>query len=313
MILFLFMISFLTLQTNTADTQTLIEYDYGFATNQGEKSFMEDQIILEKENKYPIVGVLDGHAGAFTVNNVLKSLQEYTRANHLIAPTENGIINLFHATNNTVLTLSGNDTFKQNSGSTASIAFIHNTNFYCAQLGDSAIIDHTGKLVIPTHGITNKDERQRLGEHNFFEGYDGERFGGSLLMTRAFGDFYATKYGLTATPVVKKIQLNPNEFLVFATDGVSDELSSDTIATYAQERMNEKINLSRIAHELIILAASDLFCMGEKTIEGSLEGVDLIKKMKASPDEVFQKNREFTRIRESAYDNQAIVIVHRKS
>ncbi len=313
MVLFLFVISFLTLQTNAADTKTVIEYAYGSATNQGKKCFMEDRVVLETNSKYPIIGVLDGHGGSFAVDNVLKSLQEYTHQEPIIEPTENAIINFFHTTNNTLRELSAHDEFKQTSGSTASIAFMHDTTLYCAQLGDSAIIDHKGELVLPAHGLKNTEERARVGEHNFSETSDGERFGRELLMTRAFGDFSLTKNGLIAKPEIKKIQLNPTEFLIFATDGVSDELPCNIIAEYVEHRVREKINLSRIARELILLAASDTLHTKYRTPESIGRASGLIKKMKECSDQIFHTHYEFKNMQERAYDNQAVVIVHRKS
>lgn len=53
----------------------------------------------------------------------------------------------------------------------------------------------------------------------------GDRVGGSLAVTRAFGDHSLKRDGVTAKPFINKHVLKPfDKFLVMASDGVWDVL-----------------------------------------------------------------------------------------
>jgi serine/threonine protein phosphatase PrpC len=53
-----------------------------------------------------------------------------------------------------------------------------------------------------------------------------ERVGGTLAVTRAFGDHSLRKLGVIPTPHVKKYALRPSDgYLVIASDGLWDIMS----------------------------------------------------------------------------------------
>lgn len=62
------------------------------------------------------------------------------------------------------------------------------------------------------------------------------RVGGTLAITRAFGDHSLKKDGVIAKPFIKKHILRPNDkFLVIASDGVWDSMEDQDAINYCKD------------------------------------------------------------------------------
>lgn len=67
------------------------------------------------------------------------------------------------------------------------------------------------------------------------------RVGGSLAITRAFGDHALKRDGVTAKPFINKHVLRPfDKFLVIASDGVWDVLEDQDAINYCKEEYSTK-------------------------------------------------------------------------
>ncbi len=67
------------------------------------------------------------------------------------------------------------------------------------------------------------------------------RVGGTLAITRAFGDHSLKKDGVIAKPFIKKHILRPNDkFLVIASDGVWDSMEDQDAVNYCKDEFNSK-------------------------------------------------------------------------
>lgn len=136
-------------------------------------------------------------------------------------------------------------------GSTASVSLIRSTNIHpfwspqshielvTAHVGDSRIIlceTETGKAVTLTtkHHPNSPSESQRL--RRFATSFSSDSFGeerfGGLGMTRAFGDAFQKRVGVSAEADVRLWTGRGEEasFLVLCTDGVSGVLGDQEIA-----------------------------------------------------------------------------------
>lgn len=67
------------------------------------------------------------------------------------------------------------------------------------------------------------------------------RVGGSLAITRAFGDHSLKKDGVSAKPFIKKHVLRSSDkYLVVASDGVWDSMEDQDAINYCKDEFNSK-------------------------------------------------------------------------
>lgn len=67
------------------------------------------------------------------------------------------------------------------------------------------------------------------------------RVGGSLAVTRAFGDHSLKRDGVTAKPYINKHVLRPfDKYLIIATDGVWDVLEDQEAINFCKDDCNTK-------------------------------------------------------------------------
>jgi protein phosphatase PTC1 len=97
---------------------------------------------------------------------------------------------------------------------------------YVANLGDTrAVLSKNGiaERLSYDHRATDPAEVERVKSGGGIV-VDG-RVGGSLAITRAFGDHSLKKDGVIAKPFIKKLVLkNSDKFLIIASDGVWDSM-----------------------------------------------------------------------------------------
>lgn len=95
---------------------------------------------------------------------------------------------------------------------------------YTANVGDTrAVISKSGtaERMSYDHKASDKQEVDRVKNGGGI--IMDNRVGGSLAITRAFGDHFLKKDGVIAKPTVSKHILRPvDKYLIIATDGVWD-------------------------------------------------------------------------------------------
>ena len=120
-------------------------------------------------------------------------------------------------------------------GSTACVAVIRVESghkvLYIANVGDTrAVLSRNGveeRLSID-HKLSEKSEHQRIIDGGGVVMND--RVGGTLMLTRAFGDFALKDSGVISTPTIRKHFIRPfDRFVVIASDGVYDTLSDEDV------------------------------------------------------------------------------------
>jgi serine/threonine protein phosphatase PrpC len=200
-----------------------------------------------------IAGVFDGHGGLFTVVQTLKDFPNMI-ANMLLrtgADTnaiELGLKEIFieHDKN---IAKHGAIRYRD-SGSTATIAIITPTHCIIAYIGDSpaCIFDaSTGECLtsIEPHLPSNTKEKERIlkckGTVTTDEG-DAPRVNGTLMVSRAFGDFsmkfkdttipemnknWATDFCVISLPDIKVIPRGSKGVLAIFSDGLIDTVSNE--------------------------------------------------------------------------------------
>jgi serine/threonine protein phosphatase PrpC len=89
------------------------------------------------------------------------------------------------------------------------------------------------------HRATDEAEIERVKSIGGFV-LDG-RVGGTLAITRAFGDHSLKKVGVIAKPFIKKHTLrSTDKFLVIASDGVWDSMEDQDAINYCREDQSTK-------------------------------------------------------------------------
>lgn len=120
-------------------------------------------------------------------------------------------------------------------GSTACIAIVRMESahrvLYIANVGDTrALLSRNGveeRLSID-HRVSEKSEYDRVIQGGGI--IMNDRVGGTLILTRAFGDYALKDSGVIVTPTIRKHFIRPfDRFVVIASDGVYDTMSDQDV------------------------------------------------------------------------------------
>ena len=131
-------------------------------------------------------------------------------------------------------------------GSTACVALVRqefgHKIVYVANVGDTrAVLSKSGaaERMSMDHKATDQSEIDRIRKGGGIVMDD--RVGGTLAVTRAFGDHALKRDGVTAKPTINKHVLRPfDKFLVIASDGVWDVLSDQEAINYCKDEQSTK-------------------------------------------------------------------------
>ncbi len=113
---------------------------------------------------------------------------------------------------------------------------------YVANLGDTRCVmskNGTAERMSYDHRGTDQAEIDRVRNDGgiILEG----RVGGTLAITRAFGDHSLKKDGVIAKPYIKKHILRSNDkYLIIASDGVWDTLEDQDAVNYCRDEFSTK-------------------------------------------------------------------------
>ena len=89
-----------------------------------------------------------------------------------------------------------------------------------------------------------------------------DRVGGTLILTRAFGDYALKDSGVIVTPTIRKHFIRPfDRFVVIASDGIYDTMSDqDVISLCDVEESTDKISKKIVATALEKGSQDNLCC-----------------------------------------------------
>ena len=145
-------------------------------------------------------------------------------------------------------------------GSTASIVYIIKQNkqtpstAYCANVGDSKCYllsaDSTVEQISSDHNCKQPDEVTRVKQAGgcIFQ----NRVFGTLMLTRSLGDKEMKKYGVSAVPSIKSIELQPqHKYIVLASDGIWDLVPQETLSDIYKELNVNEINSEILCMKLV--------------------------------------------------------------
>jgi len=204
----------------------------GVYSIQGSRAHMEDTyqaaINLGGKPKHAFYGVYDGHGGHRASDFSAEHLHKLFLKNDYEHQTNDGILDAFKELDTMWLTVATTNNYDD--GCTAICAIIIGQILYVANVGDSrAVLACSGKAfeMSEDHKPGREDEKKRienLGGRIIY--YGTWRVEGVLAVTRAIGDRRLKKY-VSAVPEIKQRKLQVgDDFLILATDGVWDVLSS---------------------------------------------------------------------------------------
>jgi len=204
---------------------------------------MEDEHIIIDQfggDNQSYIAVYDGHGGRKTVDFV----KEHLHKNFMDElSTNKDDVNLafeksYYKTDQAI-----KDT-NELSGSTAATAFIRMEDdkkmLYTANAGDARIVlnrNGTALRMTTDHKATDPEEIKRIEERQ--GAVFMKKVGGTLAVTRAFGDSELKKY-VTADPYQKNVELNSDDtHLVIACDGLWDVMEDQEVVDFIQERKDQ--------------------------------------------------------------------------
>lgn len=258
--------------------------------NLGEIDSDDDEAVGEAARDMMFVGVFDGHGAAgrtishMVRDNIARSTLDMVEDHALVRDTtygedaENVVPAMVHRTRLQILQsafLAAERRMEQdptrkgyrNSGSTAAVTWILNSDVYTAWAGDSrAVVGRRTKgpagLRYEAVNLTSDHTPARIDEWKRVEAAGSRvaqgyvwappHFRYGLQMTRAVGDCDHSEYGVIAFPEVTYTRLGPeDDFIVLASDGVWDFLTSQQVCDFVGHRLAEGQTTDDVAAELV--------------------------------------------------------------
>lgn len=193
-----------------------------------------------------LFGVFDGHGGSAVSEYLKERMPEELRSRiENDSPSDLvGIIeDTFEKIDKEVKMLDS-----EQCGSTACIAIIRKESghkvLYIANVGDTrAVLSRNGveERLSVDHRVAEAGEKERVLSSGGI--ILNDRVGGSLILTRAFGDYALKDSGVIVTPTIRKHFIRPfDRYVVIASDGVYDTMTDqDVIGKCDIEQTAEKV------------------------------------------------------------------------
>ena len=237
-------------------------FSYKENTNRNYRDYMEDKsrfvLNINGDRNSQLFCLFDGHGGAnvsqFLQDNFYKYFKEILPMNN---PQEN-FKQLFSKIDNKIKDLN-----LLNMGSTACIIYITKEKgkkiIYSANIGDTRsllISSNDYKRLSYDHRATDNEEFKRIiqGGGIVFAG----RVYGTLMLSRAFGDWELKSYGVSSEPYVTKININENDkYIIVATDGVWDTLDDPDVYEMSKNLENSKDLCNNIVEKALDKGSMD--------------------------------------------------------
>jgi serine/threonine protein phosphatase PrpC len=218
--------------------------DVSYWSHRGKRSYMEDRFVIEhvgststdnKENSLPItlLAVFDGHGGSAASQFCSDWISSYIRKKNEYYPD-----NISLAVESAFIRIDSD--FVSSGlldGTTACAVTIFGKRIMCCNSGDSRaiIVKKDGSVVALSidHKPDRDDETKRINDLGGRVIHWGRwRVEGVLAVSRSIGDAKLKPY-VTAEPEIVEHEIETDDmFLVIASDGVWDTMSSDLVAKF---------------------------------------------------------------------------------
>lgn len=225
-----------------------LEIRAGYSARQGTRLTMEDaHVVLPAfEKNAALFAVYDGHGGAQVANFAAQNLHLHIQENLLANSNE-----LRETILRDAFAKAEEKIIDKNfiSGTTAVVALLENTSLYCAWVGDSrAILIRNGEVIAATqdHKPDMPQERERIekagGKIYKYGVWRSGDYG--LAVSRALGDQKVKCEkgggGIIATPDILECNVQHNDTLLLACDGLWDKLSNEKAAATVTQLLIKK-------------------------------------------------------------------------
>ena len=232
---------------------------YHVLTDQGQREYMEDRHAVSRvhtHDDHHVCAVFDGHSGyeladysSTNLKNILKEILDGNDLNADSVNTErnpNDIARALKATFERIDHSAQQKMPASSAGTTACAVYITSKSIITINVGDSRAILYSGSEstfdLSRDHKPSDKDEEDRIMRSGGFvtqpEKGDGvHRVMGRLSLSRALGDWEMRPW-VSATPdVTIRPRSTSDEFVVLATDGVWDVMSSAEVNKMLKSRL----------------------------------------------------------------------------
>ena len=236
--------------------------DVGVYEMKGRRDTMEDvTVVSESFDIFPdhrpclFIAVYDGHSGKGVAEYLSKNLHIALKESISsavenygeIITTTDAIVNAFVNVDKQLKRLweAKGSPLSEDPGSTANVCLITADTYVCANVGDCRCVlrrENSIEDLSVDHKADLHSEQDRIVSAG---GYViGHRVCGMLAITRAFGDFFLKrkqnvlfeKQAVVAIPdVVIRSRLPTDRFLILASDGLWDKLTSAQAVTCVQD------------------------------------------------------------------------------
>lgn len=245
--------------TYKKDASCCKEYAVNEDANSKYRPYMEDTYCcvdnFAGDVTWGLFAVFDGHGGS-TVSEYLKERFPEELRDRIQYENPSDLVSVIEETFEKIdkeIKMIDSDQW----GSTACVAVIRMESahrvLYVANVGDTrALLSRNGveeRLSID-HRLSEKSEYQRITKSGGL--IMNDRVGGTLILTRAFGDYALKDSGVIATPTIRKHFLRPfDRFVVIASDGLFDVMTDqEVIANCDIEESADKISKKLVAKAL---------------------------------------------------------------
>ena len=221
----------------------VVSFDVGTSDTIGRRKTMEDYMTLcgnFRGVRSDLMCVFDGHGGSevakYCAENITQVMHEvFDDQGVLDGRSEEDIFKLFNEAFNKMngqLIKQGRASASR-CGSTAVVLLKEGNMIHVANVGDTrAVLGRNGVAERLTFDHKPEEEKEKArieragGEVIAIDEGRVMRLNGGPSISRSFGDLHYVRYGLTAEPYTKTVQLTPEDkALVIACDGLWDVVS----------------------------------------------------------------------------------------
>lgn len=236
---------------------------------QGARSHMEDTYsglaAIRGDSRQSFFAVMDGHGGSMASKFAAETLHEELLQQQFEEYPFRSLIEAFRAVDRGWLQMAQRK--NRDDGSTVVASLLLDDMLYVANLGDSrAVLSCHGRAIPMSsdHKPNREDERRRieaLGGRVIH--YGTWRVEGVLAVSRAIGDRRLKKFVTPEAEIRERRLESGDEFLILASDGLWDVISSQSACDAARQLMSGGASPAEISRILV-----------EKALElGSMDNV----------------------------------------
>jgi serine/threonine protein phosphatase PrpC len=246
------------LKKNNLHDVNLLDGTLAISSMEGWRTTMEDSHILINMDNFIILGIFDGHGNDICAKFCRDNFQrvfttEFSKFSNVVSSLilKTTLMETFKKIDNefkefALVTQKSGSNNAYESGTTALVVAITNTDYIIANVGDSRgiIIDkitQSIKFATMDHKPNLELERSRIEKSGHT--VSRNRVDDSLATSRAIGDFkykdgtkMPEEYAVTCVPDITIVQKTINTLLILACDGIWDVLTNQSVMEYVLKK-----------------------------------------------------------------------------